>query len=96
MAFFEAMRPFQAPAAGLNTLDSIQDQAIILWSIFQCHRVAENFIRVKFEGHPAMVKEMSLFMLTERVDLRQIARMEDQLTTCDAKLLKMRDDISKL
>ena len=28
----------------------------------------QDFIAVGFEGHPAIVREMSLFMLTERVD----------------------------
>ena len=68
IAVFEAMRPYRATAAQLEHPETLEDQSALLWAVLQCHRIMQDFIAVGFEGHPAIVREMSLFMLTERVD----------------------------
>mmetsp|Transcript_18233 Transcript_18233/g.45138 ORF Transcript_18233/g.45138 Transcript_18233/m.45138 type:complete len:843 (-) Transcript_18233:6186-8714(-) len=78
VAFFEAMRPYRDPATLLEHADTLSDQATLLWAVLQCHRVAEEFITLNFEGHPAIVREMSLFMLTERVDPVQFTQLLEQ------------------
>jgi chromosome segregation ATPase len=41
----------------------------------------KEFIAVGFRGHPEFVKEMSLFMLTQRVDPSQLVCLEDKVNT---------------
>ena len=51
---------------------------------------------VKFRGHPAIVKEMTLFMLIERVDatelknitdaLKKVEKLADQASSASSKL----------
>jgi hypothetical protein len=45
----------------------------------------EQFIVVKFRGHPAIVKEMTLFMLTERVDPSEICRLLERVKEAELK-----------
>jgi hypothetical protein len=49
-----------------------QNKSAFIWSVFQSQRAMEEFIVVGFKGHPSIVKEMSLFMVTERVDHRKL------------------------
>jgi hypothetical protein len=44
----------------------------------------EEFIRVGFKGHPAIVKQMSLFMVTERVDPSEILGMMTKVSKAKA------------
>ena len=57
--------------------------------MLQCHRVMDEFISFKFQSHPAFVKEMSLFVLTERVDPTQIA-------TVDATVASLRSTVNDM
>jgi hypothetical protein len=43
-----------------------------MWAVMQCHRIMTESMVVQFEGHPAIVKEISLFIITERVDLKEM------------------------
>ena len=74
VAFFESMRPYRAAVAHLD-MEDVSSQGALMWSVLQCHRVIEEFLLVEFEGHPVIVREMSIFMLTERVDPSQIASL---------------------
>ncbi|CAJ1943738.1 unnamed protein product [Cylindrotheca closterium] len=77
VAVFEAMQPYRAAAAQLENPKTLDDQAALPWVVLQCHRVVDKFM-VNFEGHPAIVREMSLFILTERVDPIQFAAVAEQ------------------
>lgn len=63
-----------------------------MWAILQCHRVVQEFIELGFEGHPSIVREMSLFMLTERVDPAQLVKVSDdnKVLTNESKTLVKR------
>jgi archaellum component FlaC len=75
-AIWTAMRPFRTKISLLPDLKSLDNKASFIWGILQCHRVMDEFIDFKFQSHPAFVKEMSLFVLTERVDPAQIATVD--------------------
>jgi hypothetical protein len=75
-AIWTAMRPFRTKISLLPDLKSLDNKASFIWGILQCHRVMDEFIDFKFQSHPAFVKEMSLFVLTERVDPAQIASVD--------------------
>jgi hypothetical protein len=71
-AVWSAMRPFRTRIALLDNLKSLDNKASFIWGVLQCHRIMDEFIKFNFQSHPAFVKEMSLFVLTERVDPSQI------------------------
>jgi hypothetical protein len=66
-AVFEAMSGPRAEVARLSDNQDLHSKAGLIWGVLRCHRIMQQFIVVKFRGHPAIVKEMTLFMLTERV-----------------------------
>jgi hypothetical protein len=52
----------------LKDLGTLKNKAACIWAVFQCHRMGKEFNLVAYRGHPAVVKEMSMFMLMEQVD----------------------------
>jgi hypothetical protein len=67
-AIFEATQPFRSKVILLEDSTKIEQKAAFMWAIFQTNRVIQSFVGVQFKSHPAIVKEISLFMVTERVD----------------------------
>jgi hypothetical protein len=67
-AVFALMAPYRGRVALLGDPRRLHDKSAYIWAVLQCHRVMHKFILLNFWGHPSVVKEMSLFMLTERVD----------------------------
>jgi hypothetical protein len=83
-AVFALMDPYRARVALLGDPRRLHDKAAYIWAVLQCHRVMHEFILLNFRGHPSVVKEMSLFMLTERVDpseMDSLARKRRMLPT---------------
>jgi hypothetical protein len=65
--------------------------------------VAHAFKKVQYRGHPAVVKEMNLFMLTERVDplevtgiFKKVKKAERVATEAAAKIVKLKDIITSM
>jgi hypothetical protein len=79
-AIFEAMRPFRSRIALIGDVSTLENKASVIWSVLQCHRIFKTFSDLQFEGHTAMVKEMSLFMLTERVDPAEVDKIREVMT----------------
>ena len=88
-AIWTAMRPFRTRIAMLENLQTLDNKAAFIWGVLQCHRAMDEFISFKFQSHPAFVKEMSLFVLTERVDPTQIA-------TVDATVASLRSTVNEM
>jgi hypothetical protein len=84
---FAALDPYRAPVSMLESLGTADNQAACLWAVLQCHRVGQVFDLVDYRGHPAVVAEMSLFMMTERVD-------PDQITICIERSKKAEKEAS--
>jgi hypothetical protein len=61
----------------MKTLDN---KAAFTWGVLQCHRVKDEFIKLDFQGHPGFDKEMSLFVLTERVDPSEISSLDSTIS----------------
>jgi len=47
----------------------------MIWAVFQCHRIMDEFKVLKFESHPAIIREISMFIITERVDPEQVVSL---------------------
>ena len=43
-------------------------KAQMIWTVLRCHSIVEDFIALDFKGHTVMVQQMTLYMMTERVD----------------------------
>ncbi len=74
----------------------LANKAAYLWAVLQCHRVMQEFILVKFRGHPAIVKEMTLFMLIERVDATELKSMMELLNKVEKMAEQANSTSSKL
>ena len=95
-AFFETMHSNRARAAGIQDANTLESKALLLWTVLQGHRITALFASLGFRGHPAIVKEMSLFMLTQRVDPSEIPPISDKLTKVVTAASKSSADVSKL
>jgi hypothetical protein len=87
----------------LPDLGPLESKAACLWAVLQSHRVAKAFELVKYLGHPSVVKEMSLFMLTERVDPSEVVTIGNRAKQAEcaandatAEVAKMNDSITTL
>ena len=67
-----------------------------MWEVFQQHRILDEFIALQFEAHPAIVRELSLFIITERVDPQEIIRQGDRLTVAENSIKTMTKTIAEM
>jgi hypothetical protein len=79
-AIWSAMRPFRTQISLLGNMKTLDNKAAFIWGVLQCHRVMDEFIKLDFQGHPGFVKEMSLFVLTERVDPSEISSLDSTIS----------------
>jgi hypothetical protein len=71
-ALISSLQPYRSPVAMLVDMGTIDNKAACIWAVLQCHHVGMSFDLLKYRSHPSVVKEMSLFMLTERVDPNEV------------------------
>jgi hypothetical protein len=62
----------------------LDNKAKIPWGVLQCHMIMQKFIVLRFQGHPIIVKEITMFMVTERVDPEELAHLQTRLATAEA------------
>jgi archaellum component FlaC len=62
-----------------------------------------SFINLKFQGHPIIVKEITMFMVTERVDPEELVELQSRLiasekttTQCTQAMKKMEENYNSL
>jgi hypothetical protein len=58
--------------------------------------VVASFLDVQFRGHTSIVKEMSLFMLTERVDPTELVGILQRVRDAEAAAASAKLDFKKL
>jgi hypothetical protein len=46
----------------------LANKAHVIWCVLQCHTIMRSFVSLWFQGHPIIVKEITMFMVTEWVD----------------------------
>jgi hypothetical protein len=96
VALFAAMQPYRTPVTMLPDLGPLESKAACMWAVLQCHRVADASKKVKYRGHPAVVKEMSLFILTERVDPSQVHTIAEKAKMAWSKAEEANAGVIKL
>jgi hypothetical protein len=91
-AIWEDMRRYRSRIALLHNLNRLDNKASYIWGVLQCHRVMQDYVKLEFQSHPSFVKEMSLFMLTERVDPSQLDTLTNRVADMTTMFDKMRKD----
>jgi hypothetical protein len=104
-SIFELQVKHRSQSALLEETETLSNKAAVIGSVLKCHQVIDEFISVNFSAHPELVKEMSLFMLTERVDPDEVQTLKTLVGTMktdvatakkDAEALKVKhDDVNK-
>jgi hypothetical protein len=62
----------------------LRNKAAVIGTVLKCHSVVESFVNVGFTAHPELVKAMTTFMLTERVDPEQMSDLESKFKVLKA------------
>ncbi|KAG7368515.1 hypothetical protein IV203_031258 [Nitzschia inconspicua] len=95
-AVFDTMRSHREALKLVGDLQAPGNKAMVIWSVFQCHRIMKEFIALDFEGHPAIVKEISLFIITERVDPTEILRLTSRMKKLEDEYAAVTETNQKL
>jgi hypothetical protein len=95
-AIFEEMRPFRASLKEVRDTKTAKAKASVIWGALQQHRIMDEFIALKFEAHPAILRELSLFIITERVDPQAIIRQGERLCAAEATVKKLEKAVSSV
>jgi hypothetical protein len=72
--FFQTMVATRSEIALLEDARTVDAKSQVIWTVLQCHAIIEQFIKVDFKGHTTMVQQMTLYMMTERVDPAQMIK----------------------
>jgi hypothetical protein len=72
--FFQTMVATRSKIALLEEARTMDTKAPVIWTVLQCHAIVEQFIKLDFKGHTTMVQQMTLYMMTERVDPAQMVK----------------------
>jgi hypothetical protein len=102
-SIFEATQPFRSKVILLENSTSRGEKAAFMWATFQTHRVIQTFIAVQFQSHPSIVTEISLFMVRERVDPKEMddlgtkcRKAEDLAGKASAEVKKLTESLNEL
>jgi hypothetical protein len=95
-AIFEAAQPYQAKVILFQNSTKVNQKAAFMWAIFQTHRVVQSFIAIQFKSHPAIVKEISLFMVKEQVNPKEILDIGVKCKKAKLDAAKAISDLKKL
>jgi hypothetical protein len=101
---FDSMNKARSKVALIEDPKPLDNKARIMWCVLRCHTIMRGFISVGFQGHPIVVKAITMFMVTERVDPEELlvalqARLTVSEKTCtqtSQALKKMEDNFTSL
>jgi hypothetical protein len=89
-AIWDDMRRYRSRIALLTNMNRLDTKASYIWGVLQCHRVMQEYVKASYQSHPSFVKELSLFMLTERVDPSQLDTLSTKMSEMTALFEKMK------
>jgi hypothetical protein len=95
-ALFSTLQPYWSPIAMLEDMSTLDNKAACIWAALQCHQVGKSFDLVKYRGHPSVVKEMSLFTLTERVDPSEVEACSKRAKRAEKEAKDAKSEAAKL
>jgi hypothetical protein len=80
----------------LKNSTKIDQKASFMWAILQSHRVIQSFISVQFKSHPAIVRKISLFMVTKRVNPKEVLDLGTKCKRAKGNAAKACADLKKI
>lgn len=96
-AVFKAQEPARSVVSQIDQdFDSLENRSKFIWAVLQCHVHMMKFIRLNFQGHPAIVKELSLFMLRERADPGDVKSASDAAKAAREQVTKVASQVTGL
>ena len=88
-AIFEDQRKYRARAEKVGSMVTSSGKALVLSAVLKSHEVMEDFLKAGFRAHPLIVKEISLFMLRERVDPGELENIQGDVDKFRSELKKL-------
>jgi len=76
---FLSMRPYRSKVTPLGDLGIASQKATMIWAVLQCHHIMEEFLLLKFKSHSAIIKEITMFILTEQVDPDDVTQLKAEI-----------------
>lgn len=95
-AVFQAQHGARGRVSRLVQFNDILTRGMFAWAVLQCHIIMDRFIRLNFQGHPLIVKELSLFMLTDRVDPAGFKIQQLKLKSVEDTLQQLSTQVTSL
>jgi hypothetical protein len=95
-AIFEATQVYRSKVILLEDSTNLTQKAAFMWATFQTHRVIQTFIAVQFQSHPLIVTEISLFMVRERVDPKELEELSSKCKKAEDSAAKSAGEVKKL
>jgi hypothetical protein len=95
-AIFKATQPFRSKVILLEDSTKLTQKAAFMWATFQTHRVIQTFISVQFQSHPFIVTEISLFMVRERVDSKEVENLATKCKKAEESSTKAAGEVKQL
>ena len=74
--FFQSMVEVRAEMSAASEYQTVDFHSQMIWTVLRCHTLVEDFVAFNFRGHPSMVREMTIYMMTERVDPCELLDMK--------------------
>jgi hypothetical protein len=76
----------RSKVALLDDPTPLENKARIICCVLQCHTIMRSFINVRFQGHPVIVKEITMFMVTEWVAPAELENMWTRLVDTESTM----------
>jgi hypothetical protein len=95
-AIFDAMAETRTRVALIEDPRPLENKVEIIWCVLQCHITMQKFIWVRFQGHPVIVKEITMFMISERVDPTELKNMVTKMKTVEDENKSMKTTLARL
>ena len=95
-SIFKATQPFRTKVILLEDSTKLGQKAAFMWATFQTHRIIDSFVSVNFQSHPFIVTEISLFMVRERVDAKEVADLGAKCKKAEESSNKASAEVKRL
>jgi hypothetical protein len=95
-AVFDARSVIRSNGGMLDDPGVLHTKTQFIWAVLQGHRVVTSFTVVQFRGHTAIGKELSLFMLTERVDPSELTTLAGKVTVAENAAVNAKKEVKTM
>ena len=95
-AIFKATQPYRTKVVLLEDSTKLSQKAAFMWATFQTHRIIASFVSVNFQSHPFIVTEISLFMVRERVDAKEVSDLGAKCKKAEESANKATAEVKRL